>query len=452
MTEIRRITSKTHIPDSEAFCQDLLGLVSDDDFLGANKIALIAKDEVIVKVLVDKLLELGLKPKQIRGVLEIHSLQPLATRLIQKMNFHVENQLPNGDEILPIMLEKPGQFDIIIGNPPIKSKENDRNNTWVDKIVDALIGQKSPLTENGVVAISLPVKQGTVEKLKQLQVIKIMTGMEKHFPGTPARHNYYLKNTKPSEDPKLEILTHEKISSTIKLTDIEYFGKTADIELSALLSKIKTYSKLFVPKRSTGVHSETDKEKTSDDGLLYVRNGLPKQKGRSQLLCCVDVDDTKKHEDCTQLTFAFDKTKHVKVWDWGRTAENGHHACRVVNKGQASDDRLKGAGLGVEKVVWKNKSVSPWSPNTTALKYDPNGEYITNENSIFYPVKDKDEADRIVAYLTSNFFQKLITPEFKTDKYWTPEICEIPDISPMTDENLAHEFDLSPKLRAMIGL
>ena len=64
MPEIRRISSKTHIPDNEAFCCDLIDLVSDEDYLNAKSIALIAKDEVIVKVLVEKLRGLGLEPKK----------------------------------------------------------------------------------------------------------------------------------------------------------------------------------------------------------------------------------------------------------------------------------------------------------------------------------------------------------------------------------------------------
>ena len=78
--------------------------------------------------------------------------------------------------------------------------------------------------------------------------------------------------------------------------------------------------------------------------------------------------------------------------------------------------------------------------------------YITNENSIFYRVNDDDEAERIIAYLKTNFFKELISKEFKTDKYWSLKICVVPNISPMTNEKLSEEFDLSPRLRAMIGL
>ena len=451
MPEIRRISSKTHIPDNEAFCCGLIDLVSDEDYLNAKSIALIAKDEVIVKVLVEKLRGLGLEPKKITEIVHIHSLQPLATRLIQ-LAFNVENELPDGDEILPKLLAKHGQFDVLIGNPPIKSKDNDRNNTWVDKIVDSITGDNSPLKEDGVVAISLPVKHEVVERLKKIHLTTMTTGMERHFPGTPARHNYHLRNNQPSEEGELEILTHEGVSKTISITEMKYFGKTADVELSMLLNKVIQYNQLFSPQNTGGFHSESDRTKKTETDLLYVRNGLPKRKGHSQLLCCVDVETTKKHEYCSKMAFVYDPEKHVKVWDWGKTGKTGHHTCRIVNKDQTTEEKLIESGYGVKKVVWKNKSVSPWSPHTTAIKYDQDGVYITNENSIFYRVNDDDEAERIIAYLKTNFFKELISKEFKTDKYWSLKICVVPNISPMTDEKLAEEFDLSPRLRAMIGL
>jgi len=450
MPEIRRISSKTHIPDSEAFCRDLIDLVSDDDYLNAKSIALIAKDEVIVKVLVEKLSGLGLEPKKITEIVHIHSLQPLATRLIHSA-FKVENELPDGDEILPKLLSKHGQFDVLIGNPPIKSKDNDRNNTWVDKIVDSITGDNSPLKEDGVVAISLPVKHEVVERLKKIHLTTMMIGMERHFPGTPARHNYHLRNNQPSEEGELEILTHEGESNTIRITDMKYFGKTANIELSMLLNKVIQYEQLFSPQNTGGFHSESDRAKKTETNLLYVRNGLPKRKGHSQLLCCVDVETAQKHEYCSQKTFAYDSEKHIKVWDWGAT-KSGHHACRIVNKDQATDEKLIESGYGVKKVVWKNKSVSPWSPHTTAIKYDQDGEYITNENSIFYRVNDDDEAERIINYLNSNFFKELISKEFKTDKFWSLKICVVPNISPMTDENLASVFEISTELRALLKI
>ena len=169
---------------------------------------------------------------------------PLATRLIQ-LAFNVENELPDGDEILPKLLAKHGQFDVLIGNPPIKSKDNDRNNTWVDKNVDPITGDNSPLKEDGVVAISLPVKHEVVERLKKIHLTTMTTGMERHFPGTPARHNYHLRNNQPSEEGELEILTHEGVSKTISITEMKYFGKTADVELSMLQQSYTVQSTLL---------------------------------------------------------------------------------------------------------------------------------------------------------------------------------------------------------------
>ena len=108
----------------------------------------------------------------------------------------------------------------------------------------------------------------------------------------------------------------------------------------------------------------------------------------------------------------------------GKTGKTGHHTCRIVNKDQTTEEKLIESGYGVKKVVWKTNR-RPWSPHTTAIKYDQDGVYITNENSIFYRVNDEDEAERIIAYLKTNFFKELISKEFKTDKYWSLKICVV---------------------------
>ncbi len=53
--EIRRVATKVHIHDNVNYCQELIDSITDEQYQKAETIALIAKDEIIIKILIERL-------------------------------------------------------------------------------------------------------------------------------------------------------------------------------------------------------------------------------------------------------------------------------------------------------------------------------------------------------------------------------------------------------------
>ena len=427
--QIRRVATKVHIHDNPEFCQELIESITDEQYQKAETIALIAKDEIIIKVLIEKLLSIGMKIQQIIEKISIFSLQPLSTRLFEKKGFKVIRQLPV-DEILPDLLTSINDWDLIIGNPPQQDENESRNNSWTDDIVNGLLAEDTPLRKGGCFAIAFPFKQSLFKQFKKFQVVSITIGVEKYFSGTQARHTYVVKNEKASNEKTLILYDSKEIK--LDLNEIEYFANSGNLDCSLVLKNIITATDTIRPK------IEASKFHTSNKKTLFARND------DGALLCC--TENERPHQDCS--TSKYNAEKYVKVWDWSFN-NRGHKPARLVSRNKTNPEDLKAAGYGEPKVVWKNKSVSPW---TNGMKYDELGEYITTENSIFYPVDNQQDADQIIDYFNTQFFRKIISEEFKNTVHWPFYLCHVPNVSPMTEVNLAEKFALSNELRIKIGL
>ena len=370
-----------------------------------------------------------MKIEQIIEKMSIFSLQPLSTRLFEKKGFNVIRQLPV-DEILPDLLTSTNDWDLIIGNPPQQDENESRNNSWTDDIANGLLVEDTPLRKGGCFAIAFPFKQSLFDEIKKYEVVSIRIGVERFFSGTQARHIYVVKNEKASTEETC--IVYEAKTVDLDLNKITFFAKSGDIDCSIVLQKIISATDTIKPK------IESAKFHTSNKKALFARND------DESLACCTENEHP--HENCS--TLKYNDEEHVKVWDWSYN-HRGHKPARLVFKDKTNLEDLKAAGYCEPKVVWKNKSVSPW---TNGIKYDEAGEYITTENSIFYPVDNQQDANQIIDYFNTQFFRKIISEEFKNTVHWPLYLCNVPNVSPMTEENLAEKFTLSNELRIKIGL
>jgi len=482
---IRRVKTKTHIPDNEDFCKEIINSVDDEAYIGAESIALIVKDELMVKVFVKKMEELSISKDKVKEVLTIYSLQPLATRLLKGI-FSVVDDLPVEKKLLPKLANESAKYDLIIGNPPQSDdKKATSNNDWADQFIKIILADNSPVKPDGSVAVCLPVRNSALGDLKKKNLQKILGGVERHFVSNSARQIYVWENKAASEDASVKIIKQSGDESELPYDVLNVIGKTLDEELMKIQTRI-VKDENFEPKYSSRIHTGNKKP-------FYIQN-------ENKLVCCIGEEDGGECGQSIELT-----DDHIKVWDWSFN-DRGHRPFRYVKRSSLENSKLsrtefyawleqKGvlkeddtserselweqyekdkydipteetttieeqvaeqylleAGYGVPKVVWKF-SCTPFNSEgeENCMTSDLEGEMVVSENSLYFPVRSETEAENIMAYFKTQFF-KILQEEFKMKPQFSKEYICVPKIEPMTDEKLAEHFDLSNRLRIELEL
>jgi len=434
---IRRVQTKTHIPDNEHFCKEIIDSVDDEVYQGAESIALIVKDELMVKVFAKKMEELSISKDKVKQVLTIYSLQPLATRLLKGI-FSVVDDLPVEKTLLPKLANESAKYDLIIGNPPQSDdKKATSNHDWADQFIAFILKDDSPVKPDGLVSVCLPVRNSALADIKKKNLQKILGGVETHFESNSARQIYVWENKAASEGASVKLIKPTGDESELTYDELNVIGKTLDEELMKIRTRIVNEEN-FEPKYSSNFHTSNNKE-------LYIQN-------ENKLVCCIGEKDGGECGQSIELT-----DDHVKVWDWSFN-DRGHRPFRLIQKSknetlktQRSNDDFLEAGYGVTKVVWKF-SCTPFNAEgeENGMTYDSKGEMVVSENSLYFPVGE-NEAENIMAYFKTQFF-KILQDEFKMKPQFSKEYICVPKIEPMTDEKLAEHFELSNRLREKLQL
>jgi hypothetical protein len=416
LTNIRRVRTKTYIHDSEDYCVCLVSLINDEELLKSLKIAVIAKDAIIVKVVAARLQCLGLEISEILKRVTIHSTNGIATRQITKAGFKVHNEIASDEEGagLPTLLASVDEYDLIIGNPAQQGEEVSRNNSWIQQIVKKCLSleEESPLAKGGILLLGAPfslihlnAKKNNFSGLADVAVEKIELGHEFFFPSGAPRIAILARRTEIPEDHKCIVTEFRGRQYTLPWGANTVIAKSGHSPAIALLSSLQGNESWPIISLSS-IHSTNQADRFFNDRRS---SSVAKPKGYP-----------------------------IPVWDW-RRGEPAHS--------WVTDVEGKNHGVGVKKVISRISKVPP-----LGIHIDVEGDFAVTENCVSWEITSEDDANNIFAFFETNIWKRLVIA-FKAGIKTPGEIlAAIPKISPMTDDNIANELGFDNDLRVYIDL